>query len=179
MAESVLAHVAHSNLPRAEKSAIMRFVSRAGSGIRHYGHRAGSYGFSLARSGHRSAPVATGLGMLTGGVLGALHVKLPQGLDIKGKAPADLIASLASTAVAMGAGHMGQGTIGHHAKTVAIATGSVFLFRKTVDLMSELERRKGRPPGGTVGLKRMGAAPAATHHGDGSEDPLAAFAKTL
>jgi hypothetical protein len=170
----VLAHIEGSNLPRSEKNAIMRFVSRAGHGIRSYGGRAGRFAIST----HRSAPVATGLGMVTGSILGAIHVKAPQGLDVDGKAPADLIASLAATALAMGAHAGGSHNISHHMKTVAIATGSVFAFRKTVDLASELERRKGRSPGGTVGQKRMASPGVATHHGEG-EDPLAAFAKTL
>jgi hypothetical protein len=175
MADAVASHIVRSNLPRSEKNAILRFMGGAGSRIRHYGGRAFSFGLST----HRSAPVATAIGMGTGAVLGALHVKLPQGLDIKGKAPVDLIASLAATAIKMGAGRFMQGgAIAHHAGTVAVASGATFTFRKTVDLMSELERRKGRTPGGTVGMRRT-AAPAgvASHHGEG--DPLAEFAKTL
>jgi hypothetical protein len=174
---AVTSHIIRSNLPSGEKNAILRFLGSAGSRVQSYGHRAGGFALGVARASHRSAPVATAVGMATGGVLGALHVKLPQGLDIKGKAPADLIASITATAIAMGAGRFGGFTVAHHAKTVAISAGAIFTFRKTVDLVSELERRKGRAPGGTVGMKRTALPGPATHHGD--EDPLAAFARTL
>ena len=170
--------VLRSNLPRAEKNAILRFIGRAGSGIKSYGSRAMSFGRPFAAAAHKSAPVATAIGMGAGALLGALHVKLPQGLDIRGKAPADLIAAIGLTAVKMGAVSLGHGAVAHHAGTLAIASGSVFSFRKSVDLLSELERRKGRSPGGTVGMKRLAGAPSmASHHGD--RDPLAAFAETL
>jgi hypothetical protein len=179
MADLVASHVVRSNLPKSEKNAILRFMSSAGTRARHYGSHAFSRGAMFARATHKSAPVRTAIGMGAGAILGALHVKLPRGLDINGKAPIDLIGALGFTALAMGARAGGSHGISHHAETLAVATGATFAFRKTVDLASELERRKGRSPGGTVGMKRTatsGAAPAA-HHGD--EDPLAAFAKTL
>jgi hypothetical protein len=177
MADIVASHIHRSNLPRSEKHAILRFMSGAGAHIRHYGGRGLARAGMFARATHKSAPVRTAIGLGVGGVLGTLHVKLPQGLDIRGKAPADLIASLAMTAVAMGARVGGMHGVSHHAETIAVATGSVFAFRKSVDLVSELERRKGRAPGGTVGIKKVNV-PMAAHHGEG-EDPLAAFARTL
>ena len=179
MADIVASHIHRSNLPRAEKSAILNFMRGAGGRVRSFGGRGIARAGMFARSTHKSAPVRTAIGLGIGGLLGTLHVKLPQGLDVKGKAPADLIASLAMTAVAMGARAGSMHGISHHAETIAVASGSVFAFRKSVDLMSELERRKGRVPGGTVGLKKT-ALPGGTaaHHGDG-EDPLASFARTL
>lgn len=178
MASDIVAsHVIRSNLPRSEKNAIMRFLGGAGSRVKHYGSRGFARAGMFARATHKSAPVRTAIGMGVGGVLGTLHVKLPQGLDVRGKAPADLIASLAATALAMGARVGNMHGISHHAETVAVAAGSVFAFRKSVDLVSELERRKGRTPGGTVGLKRSAGGAVASHHGE--EDPLAAFARTL
>jgi hypothetical protein len=177
MADIVASHIHRSNLPHAEKSAILRFMGGAGSRIRSYGSRGFARAGMFARATHKSAPVRTAIGLGVGGLLGTLHVKLPQGLDVKGKAPVDLIASLAMTAVAMGSRAGGMHGISHHAETIAVAAGATFAFRKSVDLVSELERRKGRMPGGTVGLKKAAGAVAA-HHGDG-EDPLAAFARTL
>jgi hypothetical protein len=174
MADAVVAsHIVKSNLPRAEKRAILGFLGGAGRRIRHFGGRAMSFGLST----HRSAPVSTAIGVATGGVLGLLHVKLPQGLDIKGKAPADLIAAAGATLLAMGAGHFGGSTIHHHAKTIAIAAGATFGFRKTVDLASEMERRRGRTPGYQNKVRGSMGPAVASHHGE--EDPLAAFARTL
>jgi hypothetical protein len=178
MPDIVASHIHRSNLPQAEKSAILRFMHGAGSRIRGFGGRGFGHAATFARATHKSAPVRTAIGLGVGGLLGTLHVKLPHGLDVNGKAPADLITSLAMTALAMGSRATGAHGISHHAETIAVASGSVFAFRKSVDLMAEIERRKGRSPGGTVGLKRASGPTMAAHHGEG-EDPLAAFARTL
>jgi hypothetical protein len=175
MADSIVAsHVARSNLPSSEKSAILRYLGGGFSRARHFGSRGLSHAGMFARATHKSAPVRTAIGVGVGGTLAALHVKLPQGLDVRGKAPADLIGSLGFMLLAMGARRGGMHGLSHHAETISVAAGSVFGFRKGVDLLTELERRKGRVPGGRVPAK--GAA--ATHRGEG-RDPLAAFAETL
>jgi hypothetical protein len=176
MDPAVLSHIRSSNLPPSEKGAIMRFVSSVGQRARRGFGSISSYVPHSLRTAHRNQLVSTAEGLGVGAILGVLHVELPQGLDVKGKVPIDAVAAGALTLGSMAAAASGNTDLAHHTRVAAIAAAAGFGFRKGVDLMSEMKRKKGLAPGGTVGQRRA-ALPAASHHGD--VDPLAEFARGL
>jgi hypothetical protein len=112
---------------------------------------------------------AVGEAGIVGGLLGAAHAELKNGLDIRGKYPLDAIAAGVSAAGAIAlAGH--ETGLATEARNVATSSMAIFSFRKTHDWMNA---KKG---GGKATFSKM--------HGDGDmgaedEDPIVAAAKNL
>jgi len=159
-------------------SAIREWYDRAMGGTTH------STAMTRPES-HESGGTAVRGGIesvLVGGVMGALEAELPEGLDIKGKAPIDAIAGIAGLITAAAAG-------GHEMSRDALNVGTVsmgiFSFRKTYALIAAKKALAGAPPpkgslakahGPAAGLP---AKPGAKVHGDVGEDPIVAAAKNL
>ncbi len=130
-------------MPAQQKSALRRMVERSMEG---YG--AGGSKVALAKLHLKAAGEglrAGGESLLVGGGLGALHAHLPGGLDFK-KVPIDAVAGalglLAGTFAA-------QEEIGKDLANAGAAALAVFAFRKTNDLVTDMQvKRSGVTPGG-------------------------------
>jgi hypothetical protein len=170
-----------STLPSATKSAMRRWwdqnkdskltqaklhVAAAGQGVR-----------------------AGGEALFVGGALGAAHALSPTGLDVK-KVPVDAVAGALAIVASIGMAHTEVGSDLRNAGTTALG---VFAFRKTHDMVREVQIKKsGVTPGGGAAMPK-GIGPAiskiagdydnsgAGHFGSdiGAEDPVVRAARYL
>lgn len=133
--------IAQSNIPRKDKSAIMNWVDNMAEG---FGAR------YLDNRGNGPEHVTTavdvirgdGEGLVIGGALGALHAQF--GLDIK-RVPADLALSILTGLLSVGrSGKESSADL----RNVSVSAISVFAFRKTDALLSELKKATGSVPRG-------------------------------
>lgn len=156
-----------SNLPPAQKSAIRRWYEHVQSGSG-----------AMARAKIHAAAAgnairAGGESLLVGGLLGALSVELPTGLDYK-KVPIDA----AGGALALAAGvAMAHEEFGADLRNAGACALGIFGYRKTQDLLAEKRRQQGKTPG------FMAAKAQTTAHGDfgaeSGEDPIVTAARML
>jgi hypothetical protein len=166
--EIIMAHplalVASSNLPHREKSAIRQWYERVSGTVAHPIHsirgmtRHVPHTVSALRQGGES--------LIVGGALGALHVELPTGLDVK-KIPVDAVAGAVLLAAGSAASEVAQDM-----RTAGSTALGVYAFRKTHDFLEEKKRQRGGAAGSAV--KKAGM------HGEfGNEDPIIAAARAL
>lgn len=145
---SALSAVHSSNMSGHHKSAIRRFWEQAKGG-----------GSSImSRSGkHLSATGATfrqgGESILMGGLLGAAHVELPNGLDVhvpnsKIVIPIDGVAAAIGMVGGIALAHEDGGV---DLRNAGSAAASVFAFRKTFDFLAEKKKASGGKVGGSFG----------------------------
>lgn len=164
---SLFRSVESSNLPPAHKSALRRFADSMMT--RHGGtyQRAAVHvkeGAHALRQGGESA--------ITGGVLGAAHVYLPTGLDMK-KVPLDLVLGVGGL---VGGVAMANEGVGADLRNVGASAVTVFAFRKTTDFLAA----KRRASGGIVGFAAKVAGEfGAEGQSDVGEDPIIATARLL
>jgi hypothetical protein len=161
-----LALVSQSNLPSHEKSAIRRWYERVSGTVRHPGRSFQGFGKHVNASGH--ALRQGGEALLTGAALGALHVELPTGLDVR-KVPVDAVAG--ALLLVSGGAHSEVAQDLRNAGGTALG---IYAFRKTHDFLEERKRAKGSVSGSAVAKAKAGV------HGDfGNEDPIISLARGL
>ena len=166
--ELAMQSIAASNIPAHEKKSLIRKMLEGGGAYVKSGrarHHASETMHTFAKSG---------ISLLSGFALGAIHAE--KGLDIKGKAPADLIMGALGAAggvfldgdpvSSLVAGSLGQTGI------------SVFSFRQGYAFAAEKKAAKGGVP---TGFKLLMGAKV---HGDDfagevGEDPIMAIAQKL
>jgi hypothetical protein len=136
---------------------------------------------------------AGGEALFVGGLLGAAHAASPTGLDIK-KVPIDAVGGALAIVASVGMAHTEVGSDLRNAGTTALG---VFAFRKTHDMVREVQIKKaGITPGGGAAIpagigpaisKIAGEAPASRSWGAGftagadagAEDPVIRAARYL
>lgn len=164
MADVSLATIQSSNLPSSQKSAIRRlYESMGGSGSALDRVRAAAVTSGEAiRQGGESVVV--------GAVLGAAHVYLPQGLNMKVGQKVNVPIDAAAGALLMGAAVlMSDEPVAEDLRNAGASALSVFSFRKTYEVLA-----KKRAPGGKFAGEDGWFAGA-----DPSEDPVIAAARAL
>jgi len=134
--------LAQSNMPAEHKSAIRRWYdSASGPG--------GGSPLALAKLHMKAAGEglrAGGESLLVGGALGALHAKLPTGLDMKPSAsstkgvPVDAVVGVLGL---VGGTFAAQEEYGKDLANAGAAALAVFAFRKTNDLVVKMSQQKG------------------------------------
>ena len=134
--------LARSNVPHAEKSAMMKWYDKvSGNGTLTQARDVAKETGAVLRQGTES--------LVVGGILGALHAESKTGLNISIPigtktvvVPADLALGLAGIGAAVACA-------GHEAATDLRNAGSagltVYGFRKGYDLIAEMNRSKGIP----------------------------------
>jgi len=170
--EMVLESIESSNMPLREKSMVRRMFDKM-SGMGRVGSRAHA---TMHHSAH--AVRHGGEAIITGAVLGAMHVEMATGLDVK-RVPVDLaigVIGLGSAAV------MGDDT-SQDLRNVGGTAMGVYTFRKVADMLAAKKIAAGTVPGGSKpGAKVHGdfeAIQTGSFGADAGEDPIVAAAKRL
>ena len=169
MAQSdmVLDSIDSSNMGHREKSMVRRMFDKM-SGVSRVGSRAHS---TMQQAAHTVRQ--GGEAIVTGAILGAIHVEAPTGLDVK-KVPVDL--ALGVLGLASGVA-MGDET-SQDLRNVGSTALGIYTFRKTSDLLAAKKAQTGAVPGG----KKPGAAVHGDYGGfagDMGEDPIIEAARKL
>lgn len=163
--ELVFSSIASSNIPHREKSAIRRWYEKvSGGGITH---RAKGH---IMETGH--ALRQGGESLLVGGILGAAHASMKNGLDYEvkgGHVPADAVVGVVGM---VGGVVMANDGVGADLRNAGAAGLTVFAFRKTNELVARKNMQGGAAAGKT--LKAAGDSDV-----DIGEDPIVAAAKEL
>jgi len=125
------------SLPPAQKSAIRRWYDSVHSGSN-----------ALARAKMHAAAAGKsvrqgGEALLIGGMLGAMSVELPSGLDYKGM-PMDAVLGISAL---LGGVAFADQEYGSDLTNIGAAAMSVFAFRKTQDLLAARKKAQGKIPG--------------------------------
>jgi hypothetical protein len=163
MAAHPLALVSSSNLPAHEKSAIRQWYNRMTGKVSHVFRGGGSMSRHVHASGH--ALRQGGEALVTGAVLGALHVNLSTGLDVK-RVPIDAVAG--AVLLLSGGAHSEVAQDLRNAGGTALG---IYAFRKTHDFLEERKRARGGVAGSAI--KKAGM------HGEFAGDPIIEAARGL
>jgi len=108
----------------------------------------------VAAAGHGVR--AGGEALVVGGALGAVHALSPTGLDVK-KVPIDAVGGALALVASIGMAHTEVGADLRNAGTTALG---IFAFRKTHDMVREVQIKKaGITPGGGAAIP-AGIGPA-------------------
>lgn len=91
----------------------------------------------------------TGEALVVGGLLGAAHVELSTGLDIK-KVPVDAVAGVVLSGLGVA---LADEEVGTDLRNAGAAAMSVFAFRKAYEIVATKKIQRGGVPGGVVGPK--------------------------
>lgn len=174
--------LAKSNMPSEQKSALQRWYdSSKGPG--------GGNPLALAKLHVKAAGEglrAGGESILVGGILGAVHAKLPGGLDVKPSATSTRAVPVDAVAGVLGllAGtFMAQEECGKDLANAGAACLAVFSFRKSNDLVVKMTQAKGTQVALTVSqqaglISKIGSEGGGPRwgntmiHGDIGTDPI-------
>jgi hypothetical protein len=160
--------LSESGMPEAQKSAIRRWYENAKGGSS-----------AMARAKLHAAAAGEGLrqggeSLLVGGMLGAAHVQLKTGLDVK-KVPIDAVVGVLGL---LGGAAMAHEQYGSDLRNAGAAGLAVFSFRKTYALLAEKKKKAGGTPGGTFTGEDFNDQ--GNFNSDiGAEDPIIAAARFL
>src|SRR3990172_9167545 len=119
--------LSESGMPAAQKSAIRRWYESVSGGSS-----------AMARAKLHAAAAGQGIrqggeALLVGGLLGAAHVELKTGLDVR-KVPVDAVVGVLGL---LGGAAMAHEEFGVDLRNAGAAGLAVFSFRKTHDLLAE------------------------------------------
>ena len=165
--------LAHSNIPRHQKSVIAKYFDtltggRASQALSGF---SGIRGHHVEASGHliRSSTES----LLVGGVLGAAHAEF--GLDHL--VPMDLVLSLLAMGASVG---LSKSDVSSDFRIMGASALSVFSFRMGYKLMAEKAIAKGKQPAGVfVGASKMSGESDWGADSDMGADALVEAAKGL
>lgn len=168
--------LSESGAPAGQISAIQRWYESVKGGSS-----------AMARAKLHAAAAGEGLrqggeSLLVGAMLGAMDTELKNGLDIKGKVPADAVVGVAGLLAGAAMAHTPYGVDLRNAGGAGLA---IFGYRKTRQLLSEKKRQSGKKPGYEQTSDKLFEAagegmynPGATQD-IGAEDPIIAAARLL
>ncbi len=156
------------SLPPAQKSAIRKWYDSVHSGSN-----------ALARAKMHAAAAGKsvrqgGEALLIGGMLGAMSVELPTGLDYKGM-PMDAVLGISAL---LGGVAFADQEYGSDLTNIGAAALTVFAFRKTEGLLAERKRRQGKVPGYAAN-KTMTATGDFDFGAEPGEDPIVSIASRI
>jgi hypothetical protein len=144
--------------------------------------KSGGAGLAKAKSHAMAAGAGVrqgGEALLVGGLLGAMSVELPTGLDVK-KVPVDAVGGVAFLVASAAVAGEEYSTDLRNAGSTALA---VFAYRKTQDLLAEKKRAGGGMPGyaaaKTVSAHGDYDYSGGTSDSDMGEDPIVTAARLL
>ena len=165
---SALAAVHSSNMASEHKSAIRSFWEQAKGRSSSIMSRGGAHLRSTGATVRQG-----GESLLVGGLLGAAHVELPNGLDVK--IPNSTIAIPVDGAIAVG-GMVGGILLaneegGTDLRNAGASAASVFAFRKTYDFLAAKKKSSGGKVGGTFAGEDCEV--------NGEHDPILACARQM
>lgn len=144
-----------------QKNALQRAFDRAmGSGAVAKAKRHAIAGAHAVRQ--------SGESLVMGGLLGAAHVELKTGLDIRAGKAAVPLDGVAGVVLAAAGVALADEEVGTDLRNAGAAALSVFAFRKSYEVVAAHKIKRGGTPGGVVAPRGTLSA-----HGDfGAESPL-------
>jgi hypothetical protein len=166
--DMVLDSIESSNMPSRDKSMVRRMFDKV-SGVSRVGSRARG---TMQQAAHTARQ--GGEAIVTGAILGAIHVEAPTGLDVK-KVPVDL----AVAAVGLASGVLMNDETSQDLRNVGSTALGIYTFRKTADLLAAKKVSAGSTPGGSKPAAKVHGDYDGFHGDDVGEDPIVEAARRL
>jgi hypothetical protein len=164
----VLDSIESSNMPSRDKSMVRRMFEKMG-GLSRVGSR------THAHVSHAAHTVRQGgESILTGGVLAAIHVESPTGLDVR-KVPVDLAVGLAGLVSGVALADDASQDL----RNVGSTALGIYTFRKVGDMLAAKKIAAGGVPGGSKTGAKVHGDFDAIRDSDMGEDPIVEAAKRL